>query len=81
MSEQDPRAAQFKDLRGYKCPMNYVHTRLLLSDLPPGAVLEVWVDDGEPAESVPASLKRDGYVIQTTKALAPGLSILVKNKS
>ena len=69
----------FKDLRGYKCPMNYVHTRLLLSDLPIGETLEVWVDEGEPAESVPRSLARDGYKVleQINLEPEPGVSIKI----
>jgi len=30
----------------------------------PGAVLEVWLDPGEPIEQVPDSLKMEGYAIE-----------------
>ena len=68
----------FKDLRGYKCPMNYVHTRLLLSEMASGETLEVWVDEGEPAESVPVSLKRDGFAVLDQAVFPGGVSIKVQ---
>jgi TusA-related sulfurtransferase len=70
-----------KDLRGFVCPMNYVHTRLFLSELPAGGELEVWVDRGEPEASLPRSLERDGYEVLGVKPLKDesGVAIVVKN--
>ncbi len=52
------------DLRGTPCPINFVRTKLKLEQMPPGSVLEVWLDPGEPIEQVPDSLKMEGYHIQ-----------------
>ncbi len=52
------------DLRGTPCPINFVRTKLRLEQLPPGAVLEVWLDPGEPIEQVPDSLAMEGYQIE-----------------
>ena len=49
------------DLRGTPCPLNFVRTKLRLEQMAPGAVLEVWLDAGEPIEQVPDSLKMEGY--------------------
>ena len=52
------------DLRGTPCPINFVRTKLKLEQLPPGALLEVWLDPGEPMEQVPDSLAMEGYGIE-----------------
>lgn len=52
------------DLRGTPCPINFVRTKLQLQQMPIGALLEVWIDAGEPVAQVPDSLKMDGYEIE-----------------
>jgi TusA-related sulfurtransferase len=52
------------DLRGTPCPLNFVRTKLKLDKMPPGSLLEVWLDLGEPIEQVPDSLKMEGYRIE-----------------
>lgn len=49
------------DLRGTPCPLNFVRTKLRLEKMPPGSLLEVWLDPGEPMEQVPDSLRMEGY--------------------
>ncbi|MEY2977111.1 MAG: sulfurtransferase TusA family protein [Prochlorotrichaceae cyanobacterium] len=51
------------DLRGTPCPINFIRTKLKLAQMPPGALLEVWLDPGEPIEQVPDSLVMEGYKI------------------
>ena len=34
------------DLRGTPCPINFVRTKLYLEKMPPGGLLEVWLDPG-----------------------------------
>jgi TusA-related sulfurtransferase len=52
------------DLRGTPCPLNFVRTKLKLERMSSGALLEVWLDAGEPIEQVPDSLKMEGYKIE-----------------
>lgn len=52
------------DLRGTPCPINFVRTKLRLEQLPPGTLLEVWIDPGEPVEQVPDSLTMAGYQVE-----------------
>lgn len=52
------------DLRGTPCPINFVRTKLRLEQMAPGALLEVWLDPGEPIEQVPDSLIMEGYSIE-----------------
>jgi TusA-related sulfurtransferase len=51
------------DLRGTPCPLNFIRTKLYLQKMPPGTLLEVWLDGGEPIEQVPNSLRMEGYQI------------------
>ena len=55
------------DLRGTPCPINFVRTKLKLEKMAPGALLEVWLDAGEPVEQVPDSLAMEGYVVEQLK--------------
>lgn len=66
MSQTDPEISSIAnlDLRGTPCPINFVRTKLRLEQLPPGSVLEVWLDPGEPIEQVPDSLAMEGYTIE-----------------
>ena len=51
------------DLLGVKCPFNYVKTKIKLETMASGSILEVLLDDGEPSENVPKSIKNDGHKI------------------
>jgi tRNA 2-thiouridine synthesizing protein A len=57
-------ANQFSlDLRGVVCPINFVKTKLKLEELAEGDWLEVLLDEGEPVENVPRSVKEEGHRI------------------
>lgn len=60
------------DLRGTPCPINFVRTKLQLKKMSPNAVLEVWLDAGEPMEQVPDSLTMEGYVVEQAIAQPEG---------
>ncbi|MCL5276467.1 MAG: sulfurtransferase TusA family protein [Deltaproteobacteria bacterium] len=51
------------DLKGVKCPYNYVKAKLKLEELTSGDELEIYLDEGEPITNVPRSLEDDGNVI------------------
>jgi TusA-related sulfurtransferase len=67
------------DLRGTPCPINFVRTKLKLEQMEPGALLEVWLDPGEPIEQVPDSLKMEGYGIEAIEDCSTYFSMRVKN--
>ncbi len=52
-----------KDLRGVLCPMNFVKTKLELATLASGDLLEVWLDDGQPIQNVPGSVRNEGHTV------------------
>lgn len=66
------------DLRGTPCPINFVRTKLRLEQMPPGALLEVWLDPGEPIEQVPDSLTMAGYSVEQVVEAAGYFSLLVR---
>jgi TusA-related sulfurtransferase len=55
------------DLRGVACPINFVKTRLFLDKINSGQSLEVWLDDGEPIESVTSSIAAEGHPILSSE--------------
>lgn len=57
-----------KDLRGVSCPLNFVKTKIELSALKSGDLLEIWLDDGQPIQNVPGSVRNEGHeVINATQ--------------
>lgn len=60
------------DLRRYACPLTYVKTRIALERLAEGDLLEVWLADGEPVESVPRSAAEEGHRVVAVEALSGG---------
>jgi TusA-related sulfurtransferase len=61
------------DIRAYACPITYVKTRIALERLRDGEILEVWLREGEPVESVPRSAEEDGHRVVAVEPLAaPG---------
>lgn len=66
------------DLRGTPCPINFVRTKLRLEKMPPGSLLEVWLDGGEPIEQVPDSLTMAGYQVEKITDCADYFSLFVR---
>lgn len=66
------------DLRGTPCPINFVRTKLRLEQMTPGALLEVWLDPGEPIEQVPDSLAMEGYSIEAVEDRTGYFSLKVR---
>jgi TusA-related sulfurtransferase len=60
------------DLRGVACPINFVKTRLFLDKINSGQSLEVWLDDGEPIESVTSSIAAEGHPILSSEQDSSG---------
>jgi TusA-related sulfurtransferase len=66
------------DLRGTPCPINFVRTKLRLEQMAPGALLEVWLDPGEPIDTVPDSLTMAGYTVEQIEDCADYFVLLVR---
>jgi tRNA 2-thiouridine synthesizing protein A len=55
------------------CPMTFVKTKLELEEMEPGAILEVYVRDGESRLNVVRSCKQEGNIVHREEAMADGI--------
>jgi TusA-related sulfurtransferase len=60
-SEEDKGRPHELDIRKVHCPMTFVKTKIELSKLQPGDILEVLLTEGEPLHNVPRNAKDQGY--------------------
>jgi sulfite reductase (ferredoxin) len=68
-----------KDYRGVACPMNFVKTKLVLETMGAGQQLEILLDDGEPINNVPNSVKLEGHkIIQQTQSSDGYWAVLIE---
>jgi sulfite reductase (ferredoxin) len=68
----------FMDLRGVKCPINYVKAKIRLETMENGQTLFLYLDEGEPIRNVPSSLKNDGQEILKMEKTGTYYELLVK---
>lgn len=71
-------ADKFIDLRGTKCPINFVKTKIAMAAMKSGETLEVWLDDGEPAENVPRSTKLEGNKVLNQEKVGDYWTVLIE---
>ena len=69
-----------KDFRGVMCPMNFVKTKIALTPMQSGQILEILLDDGAPIENVPGSVKGEGHTILSTEKIENYWKVLIRKK-
>ena len=69
-----------KDFRGVMCPMNFVKTKIALTPMQSGQILEILLDDGAPIENVLGSVKNEGHTILSTEKVENYWKVLIKKK-
>ena len=69
-----------KDFRGVMCPMNFVKTKIALTPMQSGQILEILLDDGAPIENVPGSVKNEDHTILSTEKVENYWKVLIKKK-
>jgi sulfite reductase (ferredoxin) len=86
-TEEAPKAeaaadeiARKKDLRGVACPMNFVKTKIELASMQSGQLLEILLDDGQPINNVPGSVRGEGHEVLATDNLGGYWRVLIKKK-
>ncbi len=82
---EEPKAAphtqhKFKDLRGVACPMNFVQTKIQLSPMQSGEILEIWLDDGQPINNVPGSVRGEGHQVLEQVQVGDYWKVVIKKK-
>lgn len=65
-------ADRLLDLSGVTCPLTFAKITVTLSAMEPGQILEVILDAGEPAETVPRSVRLNGHELVGEVALPTG---------
>lgn len=60
------------------CPITFVKTKLKLEQLQKGQILEVILNDGEPIENVPRSVKGEGHKIIAVEKLGEKYRLLIE---
>jgi len=79
MSKATEMSVEDLDLRGTRCPMNFVKTKLKLDEIGRGELLEIILDEGDPIRNVPRSVEAEGHEVIHTKRLIDGTySVLVR---
>ena len=69
-----------KDFRGVMCPMNFVKTKIALTPMQSGQLLEILLDDGAPIENVPGSVKNEGHTVISTEKVDNYWKVLIRKK-
>ena len=72
------KISQKIDLRGVRCPINFVKTKLKLEEMNSGEILEVTLDEGEPIKNVPRSVKDEGHQIIKVEKLENSFRLLIE---
>lgn len=57
------KADAFVDITDVVCPVTFVKTKVALEEIETGQVLEIRMNEGEPIQNVPRSLKDEGHKI------------------
>lgn len=53
----------YVDITDVVCPMTFVKTKVAIEDLERGQILEIKMNEGEPIQNVPRSLKDEGHKV------------------
>ena len=59
----DGKADGFVDITDVVCPVTFVKAKVAMEELDEGQVLEIRLNDGEPIQNVPRSLKDEGHKV------------------
>ena len=69
------------DITEVVCPMMFVKTKMSLEDMEDGQVLAVHLNDGEPIQNVPRSLKDEGHKVLSVNQNTDGTYDLLVEKN
>lgn len=60
------------------CPITFVKVKLKLEQMKQGEVLEVILNDGEPIQNVPRSVKGEGHKILAVESVGSKYKLLIE---
>lgn len=62
----------FLDITDVVCPITFVKVKVALEELDDGQILQVRLNEGEPIQNVPRSLKDEGHKVLSVDDLGDG---------
>jgi tRNA 2-thiouridine synthesizing protein A len=73
------KADSFVDITDVVCPITFVKAKVAIEELDDGQILKIRMNEGEPIQNVPRSLKEEGHkVIEVTGNEDGTFTILVE---
>ncbi len=63
MADIDLKVDDTVDITDVNCPVTFVKTKVALEELDEGQILKVHLNDGEPVQNVPRSVKEEGHEV------------------
>lgn len=57
------KADDFVDITDVVCPVTFVKAKVALEELDDGQILSIKLNDGEPVQNVPRSMKEEGHQV------------------
>lgn len=68
------------DITDKVCPLTFVKAKVALDELEDGEILSIHLNDGEPVQNVPRSLKEEGHQILKLQDNGDGTFDLIVKK-
>lgn len=68
------------DITDVTCPITFVKAKVALEELDDGDILEIRLNDGEPVQNVPRSLKEEGHKVLELTENGDGTFTLIVQK-
>ncbi len=78
--EIQDEALNIVDLKGVKCPINFVKAKIEIAKIASGRLLGFYLDNGDPIANVPKSLEAEGHEIINIDDKYEGYNLLVVRK-
>ena len=66
----------FIDITDVVCPVTFVKVMVAIEELEDGQTLEVRLNDGEPIQNVPRSLKEEGHKVTSVRQEDDGVYVI-----
>ncbi len=76
----DDKSLNIVDLKGVKCPMNFVKAKVALSKINSQEMIGFYLDDGDPIKNVPKSVGIEGHEIIQIDTQYEGYNLLIVKK-
>ena len=71
----------YVDITDVVCPITFVKTKVAIEELDDGQILEIKMNEGEPIQNVPRSLKEEGHKVLEVKNNEDGTFTILVEKS